>query len=89
LTIIAAKPLVEYPTDPDPQFTVKEQLRLLAFDGESDLATETLDRLTKREKLSTLLEGELNFHGQNGAYASHDLHSFAAKFPPNSYDALS
>jgi DNA modification methylase len=82
LTKIAVNPLAEYPIYPDPQFTVKEQLRLLAFDGETDLAAEAINKLTKREKLSTLLEGELNFHGQNGAYASHDLHSFAAKFPP-------
>jgi len=29
-----------------------------------------------------LLGGELNFHGEDSAYASHDLHAFAAKFPP-------
>ena len=28
------------------------------------------------------MEGELNFHGENSGYASHDLHAFAAKFPP-------
>lgn len=35
-----------------------------------------------RERISTLLEGELNFHGEDSGYASHDLHAFAAKFPP-------
>ncbi len=29
-----------------------------------------------------LLEHELNFHGQNGNYASHHFHAFAARFPP-------
>lgn len=38
--------------------------------------------LSKRGRLATLLEGELNFHGENSGYASHDLHAFAAKFPP-------
>jgi DNA modification methylase len=38
--------------------------------------------LSKREKLKALLEGKLDFHGEDSGYASHDLHSFAAKFPP-------
>ncbi len=37
---------------------------------------------SKRESLITLLEGELNFHGEKSNYASHHLHAFAAKFPP-------
>lgn len=80
----ARKPLAKYPTTHDRQFTVKEQLRLFAFNGEasSNLAAETIKILSKREKISALLEGELNFHGQSSGYASHDLHSFAAKFPP-------
>src|SRR5712691_5486663 len=36
----------------------------------------------KRGRLVTLLASELNFHGQNGNYASHHLHAFAARFPP-------
>jgi DNA modification methylase len=35
-----------------------------------------------RERLRTLLAGELNFHGEDSGYASHDVHAFAAKFPP-------
>jgi hypothetical protein len=35
-----------------------------------------------RERLALLLQGELNFHGENSSYASHDLHAFAAKFLP-------
>jgi DNA modification methylase len=65
---------------------LKEQLRLFAFDDSAELSSEILlrvnDEMSKREKLATLLEGELNFHGENSSYASHDLHSFAAKFPP-------
>lgn len=38
--------------------------------------------LPKRERLAILLSGELNFHGEDSGYASHDLHAFAAKFPP-------
>jgi len=41
--------------------------------------TPTLD---VREALAELLAGDLEFHGTNGAYASHALHAFAAKFPP-------
>lgn len=37
---------------------------------------------SKRARLATLLESGLNFHGENGNYASHHLHAFAAKFPP-------
>ena len=37
---------------------------------------------SKRQRLATLLEGELDFHGADSGYASHDLHAFAAKFPP-------
>jgi DNA modification methylase len=65
---------------------LKEQLRLMAFDSTQLLDSNQLQiiqtELSKRERLATLLEGELNFHGENGAYASHDLHAFAAKFPP-------
>jgi DNA modification methylase len=35
-----------------------------------------------RQKLSSLLSGDLDFHGQNGNYSSHNFHAFAAKFPP-------
>jgi DNA modification methylase len=38
--------------------------------------------LSKRQRLSALLAGELNFHGEDSSYASHDIHAFAAKFPP-------
>jgi DNA modification methylase len=38
--------------------------------------------LSKRQRLRALLEGELNFHGEDSSYASHDIHAFAAKFPP-------
>jgi len=34
------------------------------------------------EKLATLLSQDLDFHGQDSGYASHNFHSFPAKFPP-------
>ena len=36
----------------------------------------------QRQQLAALLQGDLNFRGENGNYASHQLHAFAAKFPP-------
>lgn len=35
-----------------------------------------------RSRLETVLAGDLNFHGRDSLYASHNLHSFPAKFPP-------
>lgn len=35
-----------------------------------------------RASFEALLSGDLDFHGKNSTYASHDLHSFPAKFPP-------
>lgn len=65
---------------------LKEQLRLFAFGSpgqRSSVPQEELEQqLSTRERLITLLEGELNFHGSSGSYASHDVHAFAAKFPP-------
>ena len=35
-----------------------------------------------RERLISLLAADLDFHSEDTSYASHDLHSFPAKFPP-------
>lgn len=35
-----------------------------------------------KQTLKTLLSSDLSFHGEDTGYASHDLHSFPAKFPP-------
>ena len=35
-----------------------------------------------RESLRALLSGNLDFQGKDSAYASHNLHAFPAKFPP-------
>lgn len=35
-----------------------------------------------RERLRALLSGDLDFHGESSAYASHNFHAFPAKFPP-------
>lgn len=34
------------------------------------------------ERLIHLLSGDLNYHGYDTSYASHDFHAFPAKFPP-------
>lgn len=34
------------------------------------------------DRLSTLLEEDLNFHGHDSLYGSHGIHAFPAKFPP-------
>ena len=58
---------------------VKEQLQLFSsLKGN----THKHHELSKRQRLRALLEGELNFHGEDSSYASHDVHAFAAKFPP-------
>ena len=35
-----------------------------------------------REQLHALLSGDLDFHGKDSGYASHNFHAFPAKFPP-------
>lgn len=78
--------LASYSTSASTKHALKEQLRLFAFKGSPTPNPDVLSRihrdLSMRERLSTLLEGELNFHGEDSGYASHDLHAFAAKFPP-------
>jgi hypothetical protein len=75
-----------YPIDTETHHALKEQFRLFAFNGAPLLSPNVLVRfqreLGKRDRLTTLLEGELNFHGEDSGYASHDVHAFAAKFPP-------
>jgi len=69
-----------------PVRSAEEQLRLFAFEGILPQSPDALNcpqrALTTRERLAILLEGEVNFHGTDSGYASHDLHAFAAKFPP-------
>jgi DNA modification methylase len=79
------KKTTTYLFKPAPFRALKEQLRL--FTSKEPVATlEVLPHFRgkrgKREKLAALLAGELNFHGEDSGYASHDLHAFAAKFPP-------
>src|SRR2546423_139953 len=73
-------------TGPASQNIIKEQLRLFAVDDPIkttyDSHVDISHELSKGEKLAALLAGDLEFHGQKTGYASHDLHSFAAKFPP-------
>ena len=66
--------------------TQKEQLLLFSVHGTWQPVPGTsigvYQEASKRQKLATLLASELNFHGENGNYASHHLHAFAARFPP-------
>jgi hypothetical protein len=58
---------------------INEQLQLFSsLNGKTHKPHE----VGKRQRLSALLAGELNFHGEDSSYASHDVHAFAAKFPP-------
>jgi DNA modification methylase len=63
---------------------IKEQLQLFSSHNSPSLNGKRLKRheLSKQQKLRALLQGELNFHGEDSSYASHDVHAFAAKFPP-------
>ncbi len=78
--------MASHSTEDRSRQTFERQLRLFASKpSESpspDILIHLQQVLSKRERLKTLLEGELDFHGENSGYASHDLHSFAAKFPP-------
>lgn len=40
------------------------------------------ESLSVRDRLLALLQSDLGFEGHRSGYASHDLHAFAAKFPP-------
>jgi DNA modification methylase len=75
------------PSDADPlPRKVKEQLQLFPSpNSPASVPNETTRKhhpLSTRQRLQTLLEGELNFHHTDSSYASHDVHAFAAKFPP-------
>ena len=78
--------MASHSTEDRSRQTFERQLRLFASKpSESpspDILIHLQQVLSKRERLTALLEGELDFHGENSGYASHDLHSFAAKFPP-------
>jgi DNA modification methylase len=44
--------------------------------------SEQVEPEQSRERLVALLNEDLGFHGQGSGYASHNFHSFPAKFPP-------
>ena len=68
------------------QHAQQEQLRLFpvhdALLSSPNISVCMQQVSSKRERLATLLQSELNFHGANGNYASHHFHAFAARFPP-------
>jgi DNA methylase len=65
---------------------IKEQLQLFSSPNWSVShltgKTHKPHELSKRQRLGALLQDELNFHGADSSYASHAVHAFAAKFPP-------
>jgi len=48
----------------------------------SDVKPQRSSDLADPQQVALALQGDLNFHGQNSAYASHSFHAFPAKFPP-------
>lgn len=70
----------------EPKRALEAQLRLFESGSPSQSSSEAPQQAheqpTKRERLISLLQADLNFHGEDSGYASHDLHAFAAKFPP-------
>jgi hypothetical protein len=48
----------------------------------TDVALEGEPRIDARRSLANLLSMDLDFHQDASNYASHALHAFAAKFPP-------
>jgi len=59
------------------------QLELWPQGENSNLSSTFLSStLSYRERLVRLLEGNLDYHGYDTGYASHDFHAFPAKFPP-------
>lgn len=74
------------PTDAEQTNIIKEQLQLFTLDDSPRILPDpsmSIDHeANKRERLACLLAGELDFQGEKTGYASHDLHAFAAKFPP-------
>ncbi len=57
-----------------------QQLPLL--DNEAEDAPLALVAPANRERLTTLLAADLDFHDQDSGYGSHNFHAFPAKFPP-------
>lgn len=56
------------------------QLRLSLVEDRSP--SEVVEKLDVEQKLLSLLSRDLTFKGQKTNYASHNIHAFAAKFPP-------
>jgi len=54
------------------------EMDIIAPEAAVDLLTPSL----YSDRLAALLSNDLNFHGRNSAYASHNYHAFPAKFPP-------
>ncbi len=62
----------------DETHKIREQLALPL----SPTVTNWAENTAYPERLKALLTGNLDFHDQNSTYATHGIHSFPAKFPP-------
>jgi DNA modification methylase len=63
-------------------FPRKIKIRKLAMQVSVIPLNTTLSYLPYRDRLASLLIGDLDFHGESSSYSSHSIHSFPAKFPP-------
>ncbi|MEW6211833.1 MAG: DNA methyltransferase, partial [Acidobacteriota bacterium] len=55
--------------------------RALPFPDERNIRSEE-EPFNIEQKLSSLLKQDLTFKGEKTSYASHNIHAFAARFPP-------
>lgn len=67
---------------PDSQEGRIAEPQLSLFDVEVEDHPLLVETVSYRERLATLLSEDLDFHEQASSYASHNMHSFPAKFPP-------
>jgi DNA modification methylase len=74
----------EQPDGPRPQ-AIHEQLSLFPSGAPTECGSHLAQGIRQdppRLRLARLLQGDLDFHGEDSSYGSHSLHAFAAKFPP-------
>ena len=61
---------------------MRRQLPLLVEEA-TDISTEARSRFSDvRARIEFLMANDLDFRGADTGYATHHLHSFAARFPP-------
>lgn len=58
------------------------QLDLFGLFQDFEPPKKSIHHLDYKSSLQKLLSEDLNFHGENSSYATHNFHAFPAKFPP-------